>query len=169
MLTEIYVLVDPRTFKIRYVGKSIDAKKRLRSHCSRTRTRWTSTKLWVQELKALGLRPLMRVIARVSDWETAERKIIALCRSSGREMLNIEEGGLVSKITTKKSAPGYFTYRKCLASIGRAITAAEKRGNKEFADRMEAKLKIIRSRVKGMGQDNDRLEVFYAKVNARFG
>lgn len=58
----IYVLVDPRTNVVRYVGCTEDAKKRAASHASHP---IRSTKEWVKELRDLGLKPQLRVIDTV--------------------------------------------------------------------------------------------------------
>lgn len=60
----IYILIDPITLEIRYVGKTNNPKKRMRAHISpHVYMRHNNKKcIWIEELKALGLRPVMQVM-----------------------------------------------------------------------------------------------------------
>lgn len=90
----IYTLSDPRTAKIRYVGKTVNLKRRLAGHigCDGRGNRKHS---WVRSLTVLGLKPEMEVIEVAGDdeWESSERFWIALIKSCGAELLNRDCGG----------------------------------------------------------------------------
>ena len=92
----IYVLRDPRTNEIRYVGKAADPARRLRAHCYGVRRqahRYTAR--WIRSLKALGLKPSMTVIdAGNGDGHgAAERAWIAEFHRRGARLTNHTPGG----------------------------------------------------------------------------
>lgn len=74
----IYVLSDPRTKIVRYVGMSVDPKARKQSHGNAVATKPMRT--WIANLRRIGLSPEMRVVERCPN-----KKIGAL-----RERLWIE-------------------------------------------------------------------------------
>jgi hypothetical protein len=63
-MTYIYALIDPRDLEVRYIGKTIDPKNRLRAHIfPHNDTKDRNIKMiWTEELKALGLRPIMSML-----------------------------------------------------------------------------------------------------------
>lgn len=70
----VYGLVDPRDGRVRYVGSSKRPAIRYRSHLSGGDK---CTGEWVAELKALGLRPDLRLLTDpVTDWARHESKAI---------------------------------------------------------------------------------------------
>lgn len=94
MITYIYGLIDPFTDEIRYIGKSIRPKERLRDHCNdhsdchRTH--------WIQRVIAHGRRPKLVILQELSesdDWQQAERDWIAKARESGWPLTNGTDGG----------------------------------------------------------------------------
>jgi hypothetical protein len=65
----IYVLIDPRTLEVRYVGKTNNPKERMRAHISpHIYMRHNNKKcIWMEELKSAGLRPIMQVLTTCED------------------------------------------------------------------------------------------------------
>ena len=63
-MTEIYVLIDPRSQQVRYVGMSHDAKLRLCGHYNRGSFRIS---LWLKELESLALHPRLEVVDSAED------------------------------------------------------------------------------------------------------
>ncbi len=90
----IYRLRDPRDGMVRYVGKTIDPKRRLSSHISSSYRDCRPSARWCRKLKSLGLRPIMEVVEWTVDWELSERRMIAQYRSEGDRLLNIADGGV---------------------------------------------------------------------------
>jgi hypothetical protein len=85
----IYVLVDPRTRRVRYVGCTARSlKDRLYGHlASSTR----ALERWFRELAAHGLRPIIRAIGHadnVHDGCRIERAKIKSYRRRGEKLLN---------------------------------------------------------------------------------
>lgn len=88
----IYVLIDPRDNTVRYVGKTLNPRARLKQH---TFGRGNAERdSWVSELRSAGFAPRMEILEKVpiSGWEAAERKWIEFYAIRG-SVLNIEVGG----------------------------------------------------------------------------
>ncbi len=70
-LSNIYVLIDPITLEVKYVGKTNNPKERLRAHISPHIYMRTNNKkcIWTEKVKSMGLRPVMTVLAKVSQEE----------------------------------------------------------------------------------------------------
>lgn len=93
MQVYIYSLSDPQTGEIRYIGKSINPKKRIdnhlhikkKSHCS----------CWIQSLRNKKLKPLFDIIDTVSkeDWIFWEQWWICQAKAWGFRLTNHSIGG----------------------------------------------------------------------------
>lgn len=87
----IYALIDPRSNLVRYIGKTSNRKKRFGFHVRNYDV--TPKGKWIQELKALGLQPVLRVIETINSndrqwWRVIEDKWITLYREKGFPILN---------------------------------------------------------------------------------
>lgn len=93
---EIYVLIDPRTSDVRYVGVSHMGIKRLRMHIAKAkRGAFGHKNNWIRILVAEGLVPGYRVID-VGDgesWMEREQYWIAFYRNDGVDLTNMTDGG----------------------------------------------------------------------------
>jgi len=85
----VYVLIDPRTNAVRYVGCTCNTRLRKNAHrCNRT----SKVGEWVQELRAIGLRPIFKVIDSrigVHAGKHRERKWIERLQERGFDLLNV--------------------------------------------------------------------------------
>lgn len=94
----IYGLYDPRTDEIRYVGKTVNQQTRLWSHV-RNNTKEVGTNAqksaWVNELKSLNLKPIMKIIEVCNDdtWPEREKYWIGYYQKLGKDLFNIFSGG----------------------------------------------------------------------------
>jgi hypothetical protein len=91
----IYALTDPRTGEIRYVGKTVDLKKRQNFHnCPSMHQKGSCRRAWVMELRELGLRPKLVSLEECSEdtWQERERYWIKRYGGVGK-LLNVREGG----------------------------------------------------------------------------
>lgn len=90
----IYGLYDPRTGALRYIGKSDRPRERLTNQMNEKADTYRCH--WLQELRALGLRPIQVIIDAVpagGDWQTVERAYILAARSAGHRLTNGTDGG----------------------------------------------------------------------------
>lgn len=143
-LTFIYLLIDPITYQIRYVGKSDNPEKRYRSHIKENRNN-TYKENWIKSLSECGMVPIMEIIDKVpsSEWGFWESWWISLLKSWGFNLTNIGlggEGGPLSKETKDKIRE---------SKIGKKY-----RLGKKFTT--ETKLKMSLKR-KGVKQSNDHI------------
>jgi len=91
--TFIYALCEPKTRKIRYIGKADDPPTRLRKHWTRSSRAKTHLGNWLRSLD--GVQPNQVILAEVlsSEWETEERRYIAAARAIGFPLVNGTDGG----------------------------------------------------------------------------
>lgn len=96
MRWKIYVLEDPRTGAVRYVGKTTNIALRLRQHINGDATRRTKCSAWVSQLLEEFLIPRVRILQYGSGagFQKAERKWIAHHRAIGSDLTNIAPGGI---------------------------------------------------------------------------
>lgn len=92
--TFIYGLVDPRTNRIRYIGKANDPQKRYGAHWSPSTWRESHKDRWCRQLQALGLKPILVILEEVPvhAWKEAEVWWIARFQLSG-DLVNGTIGG----------------------------------------------------------------------------
>jgi len=90
----IYVLLDPRTNEIRYLGKTNDTKERLYGHIYEKGKLGHKYK-WIQQLKKNGLKPIIEVLDIVpkEEEEFWEKHYISLLKSWGIRLTNFTDGG----------------------------------------------------------------------------
>jgi hypothetical protein len=93
----IYLLKDPRTRQVRYVGwTSKTPARRLNTHIQAAICKPTTHKAkWVLSLLSIGIRPEIEVIeCGLGDgWAQAEMKWIAFYREKGAKLTNATDGG----------------------------------------------------------------------------
>lgn len=90
----IYGLIDPFTFKIRYIGKSIRPKERLMNELNEKSKCYRSN--WLQSLKKKGKKPFQVILQELNetdDWQKAERRWIYVARKYGWKLVNTTDGG----------------------------------------------------------------------------
>lgn len=93
----IYVLIDPRTHEVRYVGKARDPLIRWKGHLKPERRRDTETHRakWIAQLRRQGYTPVLEVVQtlREEDAYDAERYWISYYRGLGCALTNGTDGG----------------------------------------------------------------------------
>lgn len=93
--TNIYVLIDPITNMIRYVGKANNVTQRYTAHLNRARKHQVHKKNWIEQLKKLGLKPIIEVIDEVpiNEWIFWETYWISQMKTWGFDLINYTNGG----------------------------------------------------------------------------
>lgn len=97
-MVKIYTLTDPRTGKIRYLGKTKqDLNKRYYSHVSQYRLKREKShkNSWISGVLRDGYKPIMEVIDIVpeEDWILMEQYWISQLLSWGYNLTNMTKGG----------------------------------------------------------------------------
>lgn len=95
MKTYIYILIDPETNQVRYIGKTKSLKRRYNQHISECSKLKSHKNNWLLSLKNRNLRPEMVVIDETDkdDWIFLEQWYIQLYKSWGYRLTNHTEGG----------------------------------------------------------------------------
>jgi hypothetical protein len=97
MRNYIYILKDPISNEIRYVGKSNNPENRLKRHLNSNSLleSWTSKNKWLLNLKKKGLSPIMEVIdyTELGNINELEIKWIKHYRDLGLKLTNSTDGG----------------------------------------------------------------------------
>jgi hypothetical protein len=118
----VYALVDPRTSRVMYIGKSIDIDYRYRQHLNSDSFDGNRAKhRWVEELKALGLVPKLVIIAE-APWPSSddvEKQYIKIYKATGQCELNRASGGMGNRSASKLSN----SHRDDWFQVGRRIKA----------------------------------------------
>jgi hypothetical protein len=95
--TYIYVLKDPFTDEVRYVGKSNNPHKRVIKHnwVGNKRDKNWRKKEWIKSLLDRGSKPIVEVIDEVSksEWTIHEKEYIKKYLNEGCDLTNYGEGG----------------------------------------------------------------------------
>ena len=90
----IYALIDPFTFRIRYIGKTDNLKRRLANQLNETSNTYRCH--WLQSLKSKGKKPIQAVLQEVSEsenWQEIEKKWIRIAKKYGWPLVNCTDGG----------------------------------------------------------------------------
>lgn len=107
MEVKIYVLIDPITCDIRYIGRTkCSLNTRLNGHLSKSKFKRTHKDCWIQSLLRKGLIPKIKQFKKVRGWKESylyEKNLISKCLAHGFNLVNCDdrgEGG-VDKIISK--------------------------------------------------------------------
>lgn len=93
---KIYVLIDPTTNEIKYVGKTINEKERYKNHLNPKHNEKTHKRNWINKLRNNNLKPIFKVIEEVlitDDWRDREKYWISHYRLLGFNLVNHSDGG----------------------------------------------------------------------------
>ena len=93
--TYIYILKDPRTNKVRYVGKANNPEYRFKNHINKCRDKNTHKRNWINELRKEKLKPILEIIDKVSieKRKEYEKFYIKKYLNDGCDLVNYTEGG----------------------------------------------------------------------------
>jgi hypothetical protein len=106
MEVKIYVLIDPVTYKIRYIGRTkCSLNTRLNGHLSKSKFKNNHKDCWIQSLLQKGLIPKIKLFKKIRGWKeshTYEQELISKCLSFGFDLVNLDDRGEgnVNKIIT---------------------------------------------------------------------
>jgi hypothetical protein len=96
MKNYIYILIDPETYQVKYIGKSNDTKRRFRDHLKEAR-RGTKTYVynWIRSLLVKDLIPIIDIIEECNEinWKERECYWIAFYTKCGVKLCNLTIGG----------------------------------------------------------------------------
>ena len=108
--TYIYILLCPASQQVRYVGKTVNPRKRYNNHISPDNNYYVSR--WIKKLKSKGLKPIFEIIDEITEnWEFWEQHYISLFKSWGYKLTNLTNGGegVLGKIAWNKGKKGIYS------------------------------------------------------------
>lgn len=93
--TYIYCLKDPDSLIIKYIGKTINIRKRYNNHVCNYTGEKTLKNNWVKGLKSNGKKPILEVIEKCNEDNWIEREMywIAYYKQLGYDLKNMTIGG----------------------------------------------------------------------------
>jgi len=101
MEVKIYLLKDPITNEIRYIGRTKnDLKVRLRGHYSKSKHKKNHKDCWIYSLREKNLKPIIELVTTIIGWEQSykyEQQLIKEYLNRGYNLVNLHdrgEGGL---------------------------------------------------------------------------
>lgn len=97
MKVKIYLLRDPQTQEIRYIGRTKnDLKIRLRGHISKAKKKKTYKDCWITSLSNVNLKPIIELLTVIDGWEKSykyEQSLIREYLSKGHKLTNLHDRG----------------------------------------------------------------------------
>lgn len=109
MKVKIYCLIDPVTFKIRYIGRTKNSlSTRLQGHLTKSKLKKTHRDYWIQSLMRNGRIPIIKTITVCNGWKEShdmERRYISIGIKYKFPLTNHDdrgEGEKNKKITAKQ-------------------------------------------------------------------
>lgn len=95
MTTNIYILIDPETEQVRYVGKANNISQRYKAHLNRARKHQIHKLNWINSLKRKGLKPIIEIvdIVPIEEWIFWETYWISQFKTWGFDLINYTQGG----------------------------------------------------------------------------
>lgn len=176
--TAIYVLCDPNTDEIRYVGQTVSKLKyRLTGHVCASRQPSSYVQCWIKSVGKPKIQALMVAEGRLAN--DVERAVIKRFRERGYRLVNTEEGGrsglqrrLTEEQRRKFSARmmGHFTSEETKRKISEAhkgkVVRAETREKlrlanlgKKHSEETKAKMVVSRTGKKASPETLERLRI----------
>jgi hypothetical protein len=147
-MTSIYLLRDPRTGEVRYVGQSVAGEDRLNGHAKATEVgSKDSVHCWMRKLFSMGLKPEWELQEDVLREDADEYEVwyIAAYREAGCGLLNLLPGGkcIVHTPETKAKISAFRTGMKFSTETCARLSAVGKGKihSKETKCRMSAAAK----------------------------
>ena len=105
-VTFIYALIDPRTGRVRYVGKADNPRERLLVHLEPNQLQVKSKKnSWLKNLLNAKLKPQMKILEVVdfNNWQRQEKYWIAYYRQQTSNLTNLADGGVGAYSTSLRN------------------------------------------------------------------
>ena len=101
----IYILKDPDTGLVCYVGKTNNPRKRLNSHKNPDKRKNLHSVRWNRKLKEAGKFAVMEIIEETNGWEACEKKWISFYRNKN-DAVNYFDDCIFNEFIKRK--PGIF-------------------------------------------------------------
>jgi len=169
----IYALKEPDTGEIRYIGKSDNPERRLKSHLSSAKKAQSHRAYWIRSLQSLGKVPLLEILDEVlyEHWQAWEAAYIEFFRESGCKLVNGTPGGdgvgsgLDNVVFGIRKTGARLTQAQEAIKKGQKVAADKLRGVPKTGERLEQILAISRQSAensRGVAKTGKQLEQILA-------
>jgi hypothetical protein len=165
----IYILIDPETQQVRYVGKTKTPSRRYSQHISECSKIKSYKNNWILSLKNKGIKPEMVVIdeCNFDNWIFLEQWYIELFKSWNFNLTNLTIGGegvcghtrskeLIEKISSKLR--GQKRSEEVCSKISKAVKG------RKYSDEIKKRASIA-AKKRGISKEN-RLKMNQAKKDS---
>jgi hypothetical protein len=125
----IYILKDPISKEVKYIGETSKPDQRYRQHCWGLTGDCDEKKLWLVGLKAMELRPLFEII------DFAEDKRAALIKENSAIVNYIKSGVLLFNVKNKTTLKQYNQFGQLIGEFSDGKRAFEITGIRARIDR----------------------------------
>lgn len=119
MKVQLYVLIDPFTLKIRYIGRTSNSlQKRLIGHISKSKRKQNHKDYWIQSLIRQGYKPIIKQHSIIEGWVHSykcEQLLINKALNHGFKLLNLKdrgEGGVNNIVTDEQKQKISYTLKE---------------------------------------------------------
>lgn len=164
----IYVLRDPESKAIRYVGATTYPylNSRLKVHTAMCGKNSSPCALWIRGLQDRGLKPIIEAVRQTGDdWQADERAAIAEFRAAGHDLLNVALGGMgchgvipdeATRAKRSKTLKDYYA--------NDPVAMEERRELMRRAARSDAARVAASNRMRGIWSDPEKAEAMRARM-----
>ena len=169
--TFIYILIDPQTNQVRYVGKSNKPNDRYRVHLTKNNKKSYKTN-WIQSLLKKNLKPILETIDEVpiENWQFWETYWISQFKSWGFNLTNSTIGGdgcTFTNLTSfnsnhnpwNKGITGYSTSKK-----GKPL---QKETKEKISNTLKSKPSKKKRKVKQLDMNRNLIKEFSSITEAK--
>lgn len=123
----IYTLKDPLTDEIRYVGKTVNTKRRMYLHIAEAKTSKTHKAKWINKLLDSGTKPILEILDEVldTDWAFWEEYWISQMKSWGFNLCNLTKGGDGVKIWSEEMKTNMSKIKKGCKGWNKGVSMSD--------------------------------------------
>lgn len=103
-MIKIYCLKDPRDNSIKYIGRSSNIIQRFKNHKNSLHNINTKKRKWLDELKQLNLKPILKILKEVpiKEGNYWEKYYLKLAKEKGYDLTNNNDDNLGNQTSFKK-------------------------------------------------------------------
>jgi hypothetical protein len=173
-ISGIYVLKDPTTGAVRYVGQTRDARRREWMHCSASNNRGgRRVNVWIRSLLKRGHRPVFVMVEETAELDRLEKEWVSRFKAAGCHRLNMTTGGEDTEFLRQAERShvrrgSKSRLHEVKTELAKGVRWARSRGDNEVADRLQYSLDCVEETTKKLAKLLGSRSAANEVLNARF-